>query len=97
MVRSGHLKVPSMCKKPKENSFMHTGKVLRGPGGQPFPSFQCPALTPITALSQSQLHFTMHSTSEHHLRNTIKARCQPVGRRAVLQLTDMQPSAPRWL
>ena len=45
---------------------------FQGPIGRWFPSFQYLALTPITALSWSQLHFTMHSTSEHHLPDTIK-------------------------
>ena len=45
---------------------------FQGPIGRSFPSFQHLALTPITALSWSQPHFTMHSTSECHLRNTIK-------------------------
>lgn len=43
-----------------------------GPTSRSFLSFQYFALAPITAFSRSQLHFTMHSVSERHLRNTIK-------------------------
>lgn len=37
-----------------------------------FPYLEYLALTPITALSWSQPHFTMQCMSEHHLPNTIK-------------------------